>query len=194
MIKNKTILLLSIILLLITINSCSFLDKKTSLENTLVDVSDREDLIASGKIKPAPEYVTINGKKIRTSPEKYRSENECEKAEELLMYRKRLRGHYDYTIRYEYENNNPTSLYQNFIMRDADGTVRIIGCFADWCSGKTIGNNNYVLLKDKNVYKNSFAKHKLIKYYKNYKNFSEQKYVFLKTKNCIVTFYKGKKF
>ncbi|MDT8309345.1 MAG: hypothetical protein RQ866_07420, partial [Bacteroidales bacterium] len=161
----------------------------------LVDISDREDLIATGKIKPAPEFVEVDGKMVRTSPEEYRNVDNCKKVDELMFYRKNifLLTRYDkFRMAYELKTKE-NNLFQIILLNDRN-CIRITGCFSDSCLSPDFENEiKYVLLK--NTYGNDMAgKISLMKNYSNLEGFTEEKYLFMKTKNCKVTFYKGSDF
>lgn len=153
----------------------------------LVDMGDKEDLIASGKIKPAPEFVEIDGKMVRTSPEKYESDDECGKARELFHYMQNNRlpiNNIIYNIQYE---DAGEMLY---IMKDKDNIVRVYIIYSADFSYKFYDLKNelfFALKKKKYDYESD------IKIFEKELNVVS-KNIFLKQKNCIATFYKGKDF
>lgn len=184
-----------------------------------MDVSDREDLIASGKIKPAPEFVEINGKMIRTSPPKYESEDDCGKARELYLWRMKNK-----LFRYEELGSRSYS----FPTSDAGGLINIMKDYQGtiWADNFEYNSEFWYQIydkvtksKSKEVYFRLYRKlmkdnqedwwntgFKIIKnninldqrdygdVWVDIEESSVNKYLFMKQKDCIVTFYKGEEF
>ncbi len=175
---------------------------------SFIDVSNQEDLIANNKIKPIKNiYVVRNGKSVPVSPPHYKSKDNCGKASELFRWRignkigneengESLRKYYAFDV---------IDAGGFYLMKDLDGKIRI---FLE-------GNDEFIRpdeVKDF-VNKNKGTEYAIGDSYYPYESLGEQpiwslkpstrykwassdnnKYLYLKQKDCIVTFYKGNEF